>query len=172
MRCSAGVTHVVESAAGVAELDDLHGGFQAVEPLVLEAAVACGLQALLEVRAAAVLEAEEADTGLVQVVDERDVEVGHVGAEAEVDVGQGGGVRSVNADRTTTGGPLGAVGDVGGFVDIAACGMSVERARVIMQSNASSMGIEWKETSNLYHEGTHKGRSTGWLAPRKNHHAT
>lgn len=82
----------------MSKLDDLHRCRQTVQALVVEAAIPSRLEAGFEVCAASVLEAELAGAGLVQVLDERDVEVGYVGAEPEVDVGEGGAVRAVDGD--------------------------------------------------------------------------
>lgn len=82
----------------MAQLDHLHRSGQAFQPLVIEAAVPGSLEPSLESRLACVLEAELAFSSLVEVVDERDVEVRHVGAKTQVDVGEGVVVGAVDRD--------------------------------------------------------------------------
>ena len=105
------------------QLNNLHTRRQAVQPLIIETGVPSSLEPRLERRLPGVLEAELAGACLVEVVDERDVEVCHVGAEAQVDVGEGVGMRAVNGHGAAGHGPLGAVGHGGGLVDVGAWGV-------------------------------------------------
>ena len=104
----------------MAQLDHLHRSGQAFQPLVIEAAVPGSLEPSLESRLACVLEAELAFSSLVEIVDERDVEVRNVGAETQVDVGESVVVGAVDRDGAACHGPLGAVGHVGCLVDVGA----------------------------------------------------
>lgn len=82
----------------MSKLNDLDTSLQPVQPLILETTVSSSLQSLLKVRASGILEAEHTGTGLVQVLDERDVEVGYVGTETKVHVGERGAMRAVDRD--------------------------------------------------------------------------
>lgn len=66
------------------------------------------LEALGEGVADRVLEAEDTGARLVEVVQQRDVEVADVGAETQVDVGKGVLVRAVDLDGAARQRPLGA----------------------------------------------------------------
>jgi hypothetical protein len=104
----------------VPQLNNLHASRQAIQPRVIEAAVPSSLEPSLKGRLTCVLEAELAFPSLVEVIDERDVEVCHVGTETQVNVGEGVVVRAVDRDGASCHGPLGAVGHVGCLVDVGA----------------------------------------------------
>jgi hypothetical protein len=89
-------TYIVQRTPRVTQLNDLNTGLQAIKSLILKSTVSSSLESLLEVRAPRILEAEHAGAGLVEVLDERDVEVGHVGTEAKVHVRDCGAVRAVD----------------------------------------------------------------------------
>jgi hypothetical protein len=104
----------------VSQLDNLHTRLQPIKSLILKTTVPSSLKSLLEICAARLFEAEHASGSLVEVLNERNVEVGHVGAETEVHVGDCGAVRAVDRDRAAGQRPLGAVCDVCCFVDVGA----------------------------------------------------
>jgi hypothetical protein len=112
--------YVVQRASGVAELDDLDGSLEAVETLVVEAAVAGLLDAVFKVCAVRLLEAEDAGARLVEAVGQADVEVCRVGAQGEVNECQGARVAAVDLDGAAGQRPLGAVGNIGCLVDVGA----------------------------------------------------
>lgn len=114
------LAYVVKCTARVSKLDNLYTRFETVQPLVTEAAVSSSLQTRFEIGAAGILKTEDTLAGLVEVLDERDIEVRHVGTETEVDIGDSGAVRAVDRDRATGQRPLGAVGDVSCLVDVGA----------------------------------------------------
>lgn len=122
------------------QLDDLHTRLQAIESLIPKPTVPSSLEPLLEIRAPRFLEAENAGASLVEVLDERDVEVCHIGAETEVYVCECGAVRAVDRDRAAGQRPLRAVCDVGCFVDVGAWlgldGVLVECAKRVGRDEA------------------------------------
>lgn len=104
----------------MSQLNDLHTRLKPIESLILQSTVPGSLKPLLEVRAPSFLEAEHADAGLVEVLDERNVEVGHVSTETEIHVGQRGAMRAVDRDGAAGQRPLCTVRDIGCFVDVGA----------------------------------------------------
>ena len=106
------------------QLNDLNTRLQPIESFILEAAIPCSLQSLLEICAPSLLQTEHTRTSLVQVLNKRDVEVGDICAQADIHVGQRGAVRAVDLDGSAGQGPLRAVGNVGCFVDVGACDVS------------------------------------------------
>lgn len=113
-------THIIKTRAGMTNLNNLDTSLHPVQALNANITLS---QPLLERRAPRLLQAQHALARLVEVIHEADVEVGHVGAEAEVHVGQGPGVRAVDDEAAAGERPLRAVGDVGGFGDVGACGV-------------------------------------------------
>jgi hypothetical protein len=69
------------------------------------------------------LETKDALARLVEALDERDVKVGYIGSDAEIYVGEGPFVRAIDFDAATGVRPSSAVGWVGGFGDVGACGV-------------------------------------------------
>lgn len=78
---------------------------------------------MLQIRPPRLLEAKDSRARLVEHGHERDVEVRCVGAEREVHGGERRAVAAVYDEGARGGGPEGAVGEGGGFVDIGACGV-------------------------------------------------
>lgn len=82
------VTHVVQTAPRMRNLNNLQTRLLPIQPIRPTANIA-RLESLFQRRLHSILKTQHSRTRLVEVLNERDVEVGHVLAQPEVDVCEG-----------------------------------------------------------------------------------
>jgi hypothetical protein len=88
------------------QLNDLHTRHHALQSLISTPRVPSIRKRLLQVRFAGLFCAEDAGAGLVEHLNQTDVEVCGVGTEGEIHGCEGGGVGAVEYEGAAGGGPL------------------------------------------------------------------
>lgn len=104
------------------QLHNLHRPHQPLNPTIIQPLVPSILETLFQIRSTRLFQTKHAGPRLVEDLHKADIEVRCVGAERKVHGGQRMLVRAVEQERAAGGGPQGAVGDVGCFVDVCAWG--------------------------------------------------
>jgi hypothetical protein len=99
-------TYIIQRTPRMPQLNDLHTRHHPLQSLIPAPRVPSGHECFFQICLPSLFCAEDAGAGLVEHLDETDVEVCGVGTKGEIHSCEGGGVGAVENEGAAGGGPL------------------------------------------------------------------